>query len=527
MAESRSAHGGAAHPCFEARAADAGGGQTRPRSQEIDALRYRAIVDTARDAIVSIDRDGRVTDFNRAAESMFGYAAADVVGRDVAMLMPSPYREQHADYIRAYQRTGEKKAIGRIRQVEAVRKDGELFPIELAVSETRVRDDVLYTAIIRDVSTLHRVLSLVQSERDFNEELIDAAPVIVLVLDRDGRILRFNRYMEERCGRRLTDVVGADWFDTFIPERDRAHLRALGEAVLAGHDVVGHANAIVTASGEERIVEWYTLRLNGSFHPGAILCVGQDVTERRRAETEVRRLERVAQERVRLADVGGITAKLVHDLGNPLSGISMQAELLKRKATREQYVPGEQLVQAVDRILSGVSRLRELVRGFMDFAREQRLDLKEIDVTRFVDEVVEHWRPLASSRNVTLSAAVPDAMPSLVADETKLRRVLDNLVKNAIEAIQSGSGTVEVCATVGNGRLKFSIADSGSGISPQSDPFRLFETTKTDGTGIGLAVSKEIVSAHGGGIRFASNSPCGTVFTVELPIKGPVPEATS
>jgi PAS domain S-box-containing protein len=498
----------------------------RARNHELEELRYQSIVETARDAIISIDRCGRVTDFNRAAERMFGYLASDVIGQDVAMLMPMPYREQHAGYIRAYQQTGEKKAIGRIRQVEALRANGDVFPIELAVSEARVGDEVLYTAIIRDLATLHRVLSLVQSERDFNEELIDAAPVIVLVLDRDGRIMRFNRYMEDLCGRSLADVRGADWLETFIPERDRVHVRALGEAVIAGQEVMGHTNAIVTAGGEERTVEWYTLPLKGAAQPAAILSVGQDVTDRRRAENEVRRLERVAQERVRLADVGGITAKLVHDLGNPLSGISMQAELLKRKAEREPHVPADQLVQAVDRMLAGVSRLRELVRGFMDFAREQRLELKEIDVRRFVDEVVEHWRPLASSRNVVLTGTVADSMPPLVGDETKLRRVLDNLVKNAIEAIQAPGGTVGVSANVGSDSVKFAIADSGSGIAPKMDVFKLFETTKMDGTGIGLAVSKEIVSAHGGGIRFASNSPCGTVFTVELPIKGPVPETT-
>src|SRR5262249_23067307 len=158
------------------------------------------------------------------------------------------------------------------------------------------------------------------------------------------------------------------------------------------------------------------------------------------------------------ADVGGITAKLVHDLGNPLSGISMQAELLKRKASREN-VAGAELVQAVDRILAGVSRLRELVRGFMDFAREQRLELTEIDVRRVVEEVVEHWGPLASSRNVVLTAAVPDAPPPLTADETKLRRVLDNLVKNAIESIHAGPGTVAVSAVVTREMLEFAVAD--------------------------------------------------------------------
>src|SRR4051812_37998122 len=118
---------------------------------ELADARWRAVLATARDAIISIDAEGRVTLFNPAAEEMFGYTAAEVVGQNVNMLMPSPYFDEHDEYLRHYQATREARAIGRVRNVHARRNNGELFPIELSVSESSVGNEVLYTAIIRDV----------------------------------------------------------------------------------------------------------------------------------------------------------------------------------------------------------------------------------------------------------------------------------------------------------------------------------------------------------------------------------------
>src|ERR1051325_10890945 len=172
------------------------------RTLELNEARWQAVLATARDAIISVDRRGIVTLFNHAAEEIFGYLGAEVIGKNVKLLMPPPYSDEHDQYIETYRTTGVPKAIGRVREVEARRKNGEVFPIELSVSEARVGRQVIYSAIIRDV------------------------------------------------------------------------------------------------------------------------------TERRRAQTQLIELERLAQQRERLADVGAITAKIVHDIGNPLAGMLMQAQLI-------------------------------------------------------------------------------------------------------------------------------------------------------------------------------------------------------
>src|SRR4249920_2655387 len=123
------------------------------------AARWQAILDTTQDAIICITQDGEISLFNAGAEQMFGYAAGEVVGRNVRMLMPAPYREEHTGYLRHYLETGAAKAIGRMRRVVAQRKDGSPFPIELSVSESRVGNEILFNAIIRDTSERERALT--------------------------------------------------------------------------------------------------------------------------------------------------------------------------------------------------------------------------------------------------------------------------------------------------------------------------------------------------------------------------------
>lgn len=656
--------------------------------EERDAANWSAVLATARDAIVSIDNAGRITVFNPTAEAIFGYAAEEVLGHNVTILMPAPYRDEHDSYLRNYRETGVPKAIGRIRAAEALRKSGEIFPIELSVSESQLGTDVLYTAIIRDVSEKVRLESALRSQRDFAERVIETAQVIILVLDPAGAIVRYNTFMEELCGRSCGSAVGQDWFSTFVPERERARMRTVFDRAARGVPVAGNVSPIVTAAGEERLIEWHVRLMHGvGAGPLGLLCSGQDVTNQRRVEAEIRtkvrqqatvamlglkaltgpdlaslmreaiekvaetlnveyvkilellpggaalriiagtgwqpgvvggpvitadadslasftlrspeptivgdlardtrfkpslvlhqhnvvsglgaiiggrvgpygilgaytaesrifseddatflqtvanviaesiarerieatlrETEQAAQQRERLADIGAITARVVHDLGNPLAALSMQAQLILRRAKRGDFHPSEPVQQPAEQILATLQRLESLVREFTDFAREQKLLLTEIDVATFLREVGDLWRPLAAARSIDLEVTRPPVRILIHADTEKLKRVFDNLVKNAIEAIDHAPGKVILStAILDSARIQISVEDSGSGIPEGLDPFRLFETTKPEGTGIGLAIAKQLVQAHGGTIDHRARRPQGTVFDVQLP----------
>lgn len=130
---------------------------------EAGEARMRVILDTATDAIITIDSAGLIQSFNPAAEAMFGYTATDVVGHNVAMLMPSPYKEEHDNYLHSYLTTGVRKIIGIGREVEGRRQDGSIFPIELAVSEARLGNQCTFTGIVRDISARKAVEEQLQT----------------------------------------------------------------------------------------------------------------------------------------------------------------------------------------------------------------------------------------------------------------------------------------------------------------------------------------------------------------------------
>lgn len=494
---------------------------------QVAEARWQAVLGTIRDAIIAIDRAGSVTLFNRAAEQVFGYTAAEVIGKNVTMLMPRPYRDEHDEYLRRYHDTGEAHAIGRIRSVQGQRKSGETFPLELSVSESRVGTDVLYTAILRDTSEREATEAALRTERDFAERLIDTADVIVLVVDTEARVVRYNTYMERVSGHRLADAIGADWSATFIAARDRARLRALCAAAMGTGELRPCMAALVTA-GTERQIEWRGKTLvDGEGQVSGLLCIGADLTERLAEQRELGELQRAAQERERLADIGAITAKVVHDLGNPLAALSMQAQLILRRARRGDFQPVAPVQQPAEQILQTLRRLEGLVREFTDFARDQRLNLKDIEIAPFLRSFLDLWQALASERGIVLAFEDRCNVRRLRGDEVMLRRVLDNLIKNAIEAIGSGPGEVTIDTDVlVPGRISIAVGDSGSGVPDGVDVFKLFETTKADGTGIGLAVAKQIIAAHGGLIEHSPRNPRGTTFRMELPIEGPAPHTT-
>ncbi|HEY2386323.1 MAG TPA: PAS domain S-box protein [Candidatus Binatia bacterium] len=530
---------------------------------ELEAARWRAVLESARDAIISIDAGGKITLFNRAAEETFGYRADEVIGRNVACLMPPPYREEHDGYIARYAATGDARAIGRIRDVEGRRKSGEVFPLELSVSEARVGDGVTYSAILRDVTEQRRMerelrlraaqqaataeLGVKGIRTDVNRLMADAVDLVartlnlqhvkVLELTPEGErlLLRAGVGWREGLVGHATVEIGPDSqagyvlrsrqpvVVTNLPTESRFH----GTSMLHDHGIVSGVSVMIHGlQGPYGILSAHaqsarTFGTEDVDFVQAIANVLAEAIERERAQAESEHHRQTALQRQRLADIGALTTKIVHDIGNPLAGVSMLAAQLKRCTVRN---PAQAIVDstaAIDQLGRTVRHLDAMVADFKGFAREQRLKLEEIRLPALLEEVANFWEPEAAARDIALTFD-PDDPPPVWADRDKLRRVLDNLVKNALEAIERGPGAVSIASNAPDlDRVRIVIADTGPGIPDGIDVFRLFETTKPHGTGLGLPIVRQIVAAHGGGVEFTRREPRGTIFRIELPVGGP------
>ena len=189
--------------------------------------RFRAVIETAVDAIVMIDATGTITDFNPAAEKLFGYRADEAIGRNVRMLMPEPYRQEHDGYIRRYLETGERRIIGIGREVVGRRKDGSTFPMELAVSEVKLDDRRLFTGIVRDLTERHRLMN----------------QIVHVAAEEQQRI---GHDLHDGLGQELTGIsLLAGSLRRRLADADRPEPGDAGEIVELVNDAIAHLRGLV------------------------------------------------------------------------------------------------------------------------------------------------------------------------------------------------------------------------------------------------------------------------------------------
>jgi signal transduction histidine kinase len=217
----------------------------------------------------------------------------------------------------------------------------------------------------------------------------------------------------------------------------------------------------------------------------------------------------------RMAAVGTLASSLAHEVRNPLNSISLQLVLLSRRVARSGQSPDPELGSLVETARREIDRLDTLVGEFLSLSSIDRVHLKEQDLLGIVREVVGLLVPIAAQKGLSLGEGVCDLLPPVLLDREKIKQVLINLVRNAVEATSEG-GSVTVSARITGDTVVLEVTDSGVGIEPGLDVFDFFTTTKRGGTGLGLPIARRIVEAHGGRLTFESEPGLGTTFFVTL-----------
>lgn len=354
-----------------------------------------------------------------------------------------------------------------------------------------------------DQANLYRERDRLQQDLERSEarhrEVVESVPAFVLSLDAQGHITTWNRQLERITGYQRDEMLGKD-----------------GTSLI---EVSERPVNLPQKSGGTRKVRWNRAEVTGPHGAPIIYAVGIDVTDEQEMLRRVLRAER-------LAAVGTMAAGLAHEVRNPLNSASLQLTVLERRLERGE---GADSIKPIAQVIkSEIDRLDRLVHDFLAFAKPSPLSPRPVDVPALLNAVVDLIRPeLDAVRiSVTVEVAMPtgSSLPTAAGDPERLRQVLLNLTRNALEAMQESGSHLTLRARLASDAsagqmVEIDVEDDGPGFAEHLPVFDAFFTTKDQGTGLGLSLVHRIVSDHGGSIRVESR-PGRTCFSIALPASG-------
>ncbi len=485
-----------------------------------------AVVDNTADGIIAIDQDGIVRIYNPAAERMFGYDSAEIVGKNVSILLPPEDRDTHEALIRKSE-LGESRALSADRSLTGRRKDGSPIDLEISVSATHSDEGRMFISVCHDITERRQAEELSQRlgrilDSSFNEIYVFDAETFRFTQINQGAFSNLGYTMDE-----LHHLTPWDLKPEFDAESFAAAVAPLrsGEKELLVFETEHRRKDASLYPVEVR------LQLSWTETPPVFLAVVADITERKRAERAVHAAKEAAEAANQAKSE--FLATMSHELRTPLNAIIGFSEIIKtetfgpvgsvkyRDYAGDIHESGRHLLDLINDILD----LSKIESG-MEEIRESELDIGAI-----ADAVLRLTGQRAHRQGITLQPQISDDLPGLHADERKLKQILVNLLSNAIKFTEAG-GTVTLkiwCG--GDSGYVFQVIDTGIGIALADIPKALSKfgqvdsalNRQHDGTGLGLPLTKSLVELHGGCLDLQSQVGVGTTVTVRLPASRIVP----
>ena len=381
--------------------------------------------------------------------------------------------------------------------------------------------------VLHDVTEARRAQQILRRERDWASTILDTVGSLVVVLDREGRIVSFNRACEKTTGYSFAEVIGRPVWELFIPPDELEQVRRVFEQLREGDFPNQHENHWVTRTGQKRLIAWTnTALLNAEGQVEYVIGTGMDVTERRLLEAQLRQTQKMEA-------VGRLASGVVHDFNNLLTIISGYAQMLWEGLPADSPLRG-----AASEILGAASRAASLTSRLLAFSRKQKPELRLLDLNEVVSGLEWMLRRVIGE-DIELITILGENLPRIQADPVQLEQVLMNLVVNAREAMPEGGRIVIETAQANLGdeyvrthlgarkgpHVLLAVSDTGCGMEPEvlRQAFDPFFTTKESGTGLGLITVYGIVQQHGGQLWAYSEPGAGTTFKIYLPAAEAVP----
>jgi PAS domain S-box-containing protein len=527
------------------------------------------IVTISADAIICVDQAQRIIFFNEGAETIFGYAVDEIMGKPLEELIPERYRSTHAAHVRRFGQSDVRaRRMGERGQILGLRKNGEEFPAEAAISHLGAEPTKIYSVVLRDITDRRRA-------HETQSFLAEAGETLASTLGHEETLKNIARLAVPR----LADACvvhafhGGQFQGAAVEHVDAqrgaelARKRAehpidvagdhpVAEVIRTVRPIVWSQSKISVARQQRSFSElsdiFDTPPAAGIIMPllarGQLLGViglyrekgAYDNNDLFLAE-ELARRGALAMDNARLYDLvsAGIRARddmigiVSHDLRNPVNAIKMLTGVMLDRQGQEPL--STEMGNYASVIRQAAEQMDDLIQDLLDVTRVEAgrlaVNVQSENTEEMLSDTLRTLAPVAAEKNISLRLSAPDDLPNVLADRERFSQAISNLVGNAVKFSHAG-GEITVRVAVLDKELLFSVSDKGQGMTPEqlSHAFdRFWQSSRTDrqGAGLGLAITKGIVDAHGGRIWAESSPGAGSTFYFTLPIADSISKAST
>lgn len=486
---------------------------TERKHAELAPLRLAAIVESSDDAIIGKDLNSIITSWNRGAEKIFGYSAAEIVGTSIMRLIPEDRQDEE---IQILEKIGRGESVEHFETLRKT-KDGRL--IDISITASPIKDatgkPIGISKVARDISERKRAEQRIAEQAAFLDKARDA----IVAIDLEGKVVFWNKGAEHMYGWTREEVFGRDI--SGLLGTDLKKFEEVKEVMIKRGEWQGERQHLTKDHRELTVEARTTLIRDNKGQPEAMLVIITDITEKKKIEAQFMRAQR-------MESIGTLAGGIAHDLNNILAPIMMSIDILK------SISPDPQAQSILETIEISSKRGADIVRQVLSFARGlegERIEVQPKHLLKDLENIIKDTFP----KDIRLQFSIPNDTWAILGDPTQIHQILLNLCVNARDAMPNGGNlsiavensvldeqyaAMNIQAKAGR-YVNIRVTDSGMGMTPEliDKIFEPFFTTKAlnKGTGLGLSTVMAVVKSHEGIINVYSEPGKGTTFTVYLP----------